>query len=363
MNSEVSNNLIFEGAPLLVYWEATRACDLACVHCRAEAIPHRHPFELSTQEAQGLLRQITHFGDTQLPHLVITGGDPLQRPDLCELIAYGRELELTISVTPAGTLRLTPELIRHFKEVGVSSLALSLDGSDALKHDAFRGVHGSFQWTLQAAQGTRTEGITLQINTMVTAQTLGDLPYIYDVVKGLGIVRWSLFFLIPMGRGRALEGITPEQSEKLLNWLCDLMESPETPFIVKTTEAHHVRRIAFLRMRSRGTAASEVVRTPVGHGFGVRDGNGVVFVSHIGQVYPSGFLPLAAGNVRRQSLVDIYRYSALFRSLRDVNRLKGKCGRCPFRAICGGSRARAYALTDDPLESDPLCLYQPTQAS
>jgi radical SAM protein len=308
---------------------------------------------------QTLFQQITQFGGKRLPHLVITGGDPLERPDLFELISYGRELGLSISVTPAGTQKLTPKVIGQLKAVGISSLGLSLDGSGAAKHDAFRGVQGSFQWTLQAARAAKAEGLPMQINTMVTAQTLDDLPHIHKAIEELEVERWALFFLIPIGRGQTLSEITPEQCEQLLNWLWDLAKAPATHFSLKTTEAHHFRRIAFVRMRRRKIESEVIRNTPVGRSFGVRDGNGIVFVSHVGQVYPSGFLPLAGGNICQESLVDIYRRSELFRSLRDVNRLKGKCGHCSFRAICGGSRARAYAITGDPLESDPLCVYEP----
>jgi len=349
----------YDRTPLLVYWEATQACDLACMHCRAEAVSHRHPLELSTEEAKLLLRQITEFGEERRPHLVITGGDPLQRPDLFELIAYGRELGLNISVTPAGTPRLTPEVVQQLKVAGISSLALSLDGSDASKHDTFRGVPGSFRWTVEAARATRSAGIALQVNTMVTPRTLDDLPQTYQVVQELDIARWALFFLIPMGRGQKLLEVTPVESERLLNWLCDLVESSDTHFAIKTTEAHHFRRIYYQRLRARGIEEKTVLKTPIGRGFGVRDGNGIVFVSHFGEVYPSGFLPLSAGNIHQQNLVEIYRHNGLFRALRDADRFKGKCGRCPFRAACGGSRARAYATTGDLLESDPLCVYQP----
>ncbi|HEX6385683.1 MAG TPA: radical SAM protein, partial [Anaerolineae bacterium] len=205
------SRFIFDRAPLLVYWEATRACDLACIHCRAEAVARRHPLELQTEEARRLLEQIAGFGGQRLPHLIITGGDPLQRSDLFALIAYGRQLGLTISVTPAGTRKLTAEVIRQLKATGIASLGLSLDGSNAARHDAFRGEQGSFQWTVRAAQVARAEAIPVQINTMVTAQTLEDLQCIYEAVKDLGIARWALFFLIATGRGQALAGITPEQ--------------------------------------------------------------------------------------------------------------------------------------------------------
>lgn len=352
---------VYDKAPLLIYWEATRACDLACIHCRAEAVAQRHPLELRTKEVKRFLDQITVFGWPRLPHLVITGGDPLQRPDLFELIAYGRSLSIPISVTPAGTEQLTPAVVEQLRASGVSSLGLSLDGSNGDLHDAFRGEPGSFRWTVEGAKAARANGLPVQVNTMVTARTLDDIPAIYEVVKELGIARWALFFLISTGRGQALEGITPAESERFLNWLWRL--APEAPFPIKTTEAHHYRRIAYLKMRSQDMTNEAILGSPVGRGFGIRDGNGIVFVSHVGAVYPSGFLPLAAGNVRRQSLVDIYRHSKLFRSLRDPDRLQGKCGRCEFRALCGGSRARAFAEGGHPLAADRLCPYQPRERS
>ena len=322
----------------------------------------RHPDELTTAEGQALLRQIAEFAGDSLPHLVITGGDPLRRPDLFELIAYGKSLGLSISVTPAGTQALTPTVIDQFEEAGVASLALSLDGSTPALHDAFRGVAGSFDWTICGARAIVGRSIPLQINTMVTAQTVHDLPEIYQVVKELGITRWALFHLISTGRGTGLAEISPAERERLLNWLIEISRAPETNFIIKTTEAHHYRRVAIQRMR-RHLSDERILSTPVGRGFGIRDGNGIVFVSHRGEVFPSGFLPLSAGNMRAASLVEIYRHSALFTSLRDPNQLQGKCGDCPFRLVCGGSRARAYAATGDPLASDPLCIYQPRAAT
>ncbi len=345
-------------APRLIYWEATQSCELACIHCRAAAMLRRDPNELTSAEARALLRQIVAFGGRSLPHLVITGGDPLRRPDLFELIAYGRSLGLSISVTPAGTAALTPQVIARFRQAGVASLALSLDGSTPELHDAFRGVTGSFGWTLAGAREIVAQGIPLQINTMVTAQTLADIPQIRAVIQDLGITRWALFFLIATGRGSALEQVSPAESERLLNWLWEVNRARETSFAIKTTEAHHYRRIALQRMQGR-LSEQEILQTPTGRGFGIRDGNGIVFVSHRGDVYPSGFMPLSAGNVRSQSLVELYRHSPLLRTLRDAEQLDGKCGDCSFRIICGGSRARAYAATGDPMASDPLCPYQP----
>ncbi len=339
----------YDERPLLIYWELTRACDLACRHCRAEAIPWRDPQELSTEEGAALLERLTAFGEP-LPHLVLTGGDPLKRPDLFELIAHARRLGFTVALTPSGTYALTEAVIARLKEVGIWMLALSLDGSDAARHDGLRGVPGSFEQTVRAARWAAAVGLPFQINTLVCAETLPDLPAIAERVAALGARRWSLFFLIPVGRGRLLQEISPEESERLMHWLIDL--APHVPFEIKTTEAHHYRRVVLQREGRHAPAAAR-------RGFGVRDGNGIMFISHIGEVYPSGFLPLPLGNVRQQDPVALYRAHPMFQALRDPDALKGKCGRCPFRVVCGGSRARAYAVTGDPLESDPLCPYQP----
>ena len=294
---------VFARAPLLIYWEATCACDLACRHCRAEVVAVRHPGELSTEEGRAMLREARRFGDPP-PHLVITGGDPLKRPDLWDLIAAAVEQGFGVSLAPSGTGLLTQEVIRRLAASGIQSLSLSLDGSTAGRHDAFRGVPGRFEVTLQAARWVRAVGIPLQINTLL------------DLAR-------------------------------------------DAPFAIKTTEVPHDRRVAVVRMRAAGMDDAVIARTPVGRGFGVRDGNGIMFVSHTGEVYPSGFLPLGAGNVRTSSIVELYRASPLFVRLRDVDRLTGKCGACPFKAICGGSRARAYAWSGDEMGSDPLCPYQP----
>lgn len=362
LEESIGSRWVFARAPQLIYWEITRACDLACIHCRAEAITRRSAWEFSTEEGQMLLRQIADFGGPRLPQVVITGGDPLQRPDLFDLIAYGRSLGLSMSATPAGTARLTPAVVDAFQAAGIASLALSLDGATAQSHDAFRGVNGSYAWTLDGARAVVERGIPLQINTMVTRDTAAELPAIYEVVRDLGITRWALFFLIATGRGQGLAEVTPAESERVLNWIWQRTVDPATPFAIKTTEAHHYRRIGFTKL-ARRAAPEEIIASPMGRGFGIRDGNGIVFVSHTGEIYPSGFLPLAAGNVRRgDSLVDVYRHHPLFVGLRDADRLEGKCGVCPFRRICGGSRARAYAATGNPLGSDPLCPYVPEGA-
>lgn len=342
--------------PLLIYWELTRACDLVCRHCRASAVPRRHPAELGTEEALALLDRLEGFGPP-LPHLVMTGGDILHRPDLEALVeaALGRGFPLSLS--PSATPRLTPAVLERWRGLGVASLSLSLDGASPQVHDGLRGVPGCFDWTLRLARRAVELGLALQINTLVCAETAGELPALYRLLEGLGIARWSLFFLVETGRGRVLKPLPPGRAERTLVWLWETARS--APFPIKTTEAHHFRRVGWVRLRRAGLPPEAIRRTPLGRGFGVRDGNGILFISHTGEVYPSGFLPLPVGNVRRESPVRLYRESRLFRALRDPDRYRGKCGACEFRYICGGSRARAFAHTGDPLGSDPLCPYRP----
>jgi len=350
--------MVYSEKPLLIYWELTRACDLACRHCRAEAMAQRDPRELSTSEGKGLLEKLREFGGRG-PHLVLTGGDPLKRPDLFDLLEYGRRLGLHMSVAPSGTQALTQEVLRRFKACGVESIGLSLDGSTAERHDSFRGVPGCFVRTIEAAQHARAEGLALQVNTLVTAETEADIPDIYKLVSRLNLMRWSLFYLIGVGRGGALREVSPEQCEALHHWLYYI--SKDAPFVVATTEAPHFRRVTLAGMRSAGIPLARIRETRAGRGFGIRDGNGIMFISHTGDICPSGFLPLVAGNVRTADVVEIYRDSEVFQNIRQTVRFKGKCGICEFREICGGSRARAYATTGDFLETDPLCTYEPNK--
>ena len=325
---------------------------------RAEAIARRDPRELTTSEAKGLLEKLREFGGRG-PHLVLTGGDPLKRPDFFDLLEYGQKLGLDMSVAPSGTQALTQEVLRRFKACGVESIGLSLDGSTAERHDSFRGVPGCFVRTIEAAQHARAEGLALQVNTLVTAETEADIPDIYKLVSRLGLMRWSLFYLIGVGRGGALREVSPEQCEDLHHWLYDI--SKDAPFVVATTEAPHFRRVAIQKLRAEGIPLAGIRGSSVGKGFGVRDGNGIMFISHTGDVYPSGFLPLVAGDVRTADVVEIYRHSEVFQNIRQTTKFKGKCGICEFREVCGGSRARAYELTSDFLETDPLSAYEPNR--
>jgi radical SAM protein with 4Fe4S-binding SPASM domain len=239
----------------------------------------------------------------------------------------------------------------------MQSMSLSLDGSTAERHDTFRGVPGCYDTTLQAARWVGGLKIPLQLNTLVTADTLADLDALYALAGALGVMRWSLFFLIPVGRGRALPEITPDQAESVMTWMA--AQARVAPFAIAATEAPHFRRVALEQAQSGEGSAAAVRRGSIGRGFGIRDGNGVLFVSHHGEVTPAGFLPVVTGNVRTESLVDLYRGHEVFVALRDPSRLQGKCGRCEYRAPCGGSRARAFAHSGDYLGSDPLCAYQP----
>ncbi len=349
----------YQQSPLLVYWEMTQSCPLACQHCRASAIPHRDPRELTTEEGFRFLERLARFGDT-LPHLVLTGGDPLQRPDLFDLIAKAHSLGLTVAVTPAGTPHLTKEIIERFKESHVWMMALSIDGSSPARHDRVRGVDGSFDNTVRAVHWAREVGLPLQINTLVCDQTVEDLPPLYERLKEMGIAQWALFFLIQVGRGEVLKEVDPEKSEEIMRWATDMSKS--APFRIRTTEAPHYRRMVSQWETAEQRAGHAVQKNEhIRQAHGVRDGNGIMFVSHIGEIYPSGFLPLKVGSVRRDDPVEVYRSAPLLLQLRDADQLKGKCGLCEYRNICGGSRARAYAATGDPMESDRLCPYEPAK--
>nr|WP_324664368.1 radical SAM protein [Haloarcula sp. CK38] len=337
--------------PMVLIWEVTQACELACEHCRADAKPGRHPDELSTAEGKALLDDVREFSENQL--VVLSGGDPMQRPDLVELVEYGTDIGLTMTLTPSGTSALTADSIEALSAAGLKRMAVSLDGATADAHDAFRGERGSFEETLRAARAATRAGLPLQINTTVCAGTVDELPAIAELVADLGAVLWSVFFLVPVGRGRILDPVSPQRTEDVMTWLHDIRA--DVPFGIKTTEAPHYRRVG-LEAREQPTDDQ-----PPGakRRAGIIAGDGFAFVSHTGDIYPSGFLPKAAGDVRTDDIVDVYRNADLFEALRDRDRLTGKCGACEYRHVCGGSRSRAYAATGDPLASDPLCAHVP----
>jgi radical SAM protein len=356
-------------SPFTLAWEITRACALSCLHCRAVAQPRRDPRELTTEEALRVIDQIRDTGD---PILVVTGGDPLMRRDVFDLLAYAVQKGLRTSLTPTATALVTPRNLKRVRETGVRRVGISLDGPTAEVHDAFRGFHGAFQRTLDIMQDVAAAGLSLQINTTVTRHNLHVLEAMPDIVARSGAVQWSVFFLVPTGRGKVEDMISPQDHERLYNWLYDL--SRTAPFDIKSTAAPAYRRVAIQRARAeQPEQPGQGARPVAGAGYrfqdgldrpalGINDGKGFAFISHVGDVFPSGFLPLPAGNVRERPFAGIYRDSELFQRLRDPSLLKGKCGRCEFREVCGGSRARAYGVTGDYLEADPSCAYEPAAA-
>lgn len=347
----------FDQAPVLLIWEVTRACALACQHCRASAIDSRDPRELSLDEGRKLIDDVADMGT---PLIVFTGGDPLQRADLEDLIRHAKARHLKVGTIPATTSRLTRERILSLRDAGADQLALSVDAENAVKHDAFRGVPGTFDKVIEAAGWILESGAALQANTVFGAWNADDFDAVADLIERLGVVFWEVFFLVPTGRGSALQGCSPAQFEQLFEELYRF--SQRSACVIKVTEGQHLRRFVAERERTEPAEAARARAKLMIAGRPVNSGNGFCFVDHLGNVCPSGFLPLDCGNVRDRPVTDIYRHHPTFVELRQPHRLKGKCGVCGFRDACsGGSRARAYALTGDYLAEEPFCLYQPGQ--
>lgn len=367
----------FAKSPFVAIWETTRACDLACRHCRAEAIPEPQPGELSTEEGLILLDEVAEMGT---PICILSGGDPAKREDLCQLVAHGDGLGMRMATIPAATPLLTRRLVSNLKDAGLAQMALSLDGPTAEIHDKFRGVQGAFQHTMRGAEWAREVQLPLQINTTFSSYNLDCFEQMAEIVGELGAVFWEVFFLVPTGRGREVGQMTAGQFESLFRKLAEY--SNKVDFIVKITEAPHYRRY-LVQEHSRRTRkvmveeSSETnqgqlpwhMRRDFGPGGsiglapkGVNAGNGHLFVSYDGNVFPSGFLPVPCGNIREASLKEIYRTHPVFLELRNPGLLKGKCRVCAYRDICGGSRARAFAMTGDYLAEEPFCAYEPHPA-
>ncbi len=356
--------------PFIVIWEVTRACQLECLHCRAEAQHHRDPLELTFEEGKKLMDEIYEMGN---PIFVLTGGDPLERPDIFEIAKYAKQKGIHVSLAPAATANVTKEVMQKAKDVGLSRWAFSLDGHTAEIHDRFRGISGPFDLTMKLINYLHELGMPIQINTTISRYNYEYLDEMAEMIKQLHCVLWSLFFLIPTGRGKATDMISPAEHEKVLGWL--YKQSKTVPFDIKTTEAQFYRRVVIQnKMREKTSTGNKdailyedaltggLINKIDGLGRGpkgVNAGNGYVFISHTGDVFPSGFLPLKAGNVRQMPLATIYRESEIFRNLRNPDAYKGKCGVCEFRYVCGGSRARAYSVTGDYMESEPNCVYIP----
>jgi len=362
----------FNQRPFLVIWETTRACDLACVHCRAEANPRPEPDELSHEEALRLVREVREMG---APILVFSGGDPLKRSDLNELLRYAKSLGLRTGTIPAVTPNLTRERLVKLKEIGLDQIAFSLDAASAKVHDEFRRVQGVFDRTLEAVRWANELGMNVQINSLINLHNLERIDELVKLIEKLNIVFWEVFFLVPVGRGKELTLLSAPKFEEAFEKIYQL--SQHCKFVIKVTEAPHYRRFIFEKeMAKRGvelrTLSDISSRLPafmvqahgprgsIGHSpQSVNSGKGFIFISYRGDVFPSGFLPVLAGSVRKQNLSEIYRNSPVLRELRDSSLLKGKCGLCVYKDMCGGSRSRVYALTGDYLEADLSCAYDP----
>ncbi len=367
--------------PFMIIWETTQACDLACRHCRAEAQPNLHPDSLNFEQAKTLLNQAQSFGKPS-PIFIFTGGDPFKRSDIFDLVSYASDIGLAVAVSPSGTPLLTKENLLRLKESGTKAISLSVDASTPARHDDFRQVPGSFELTINGWQAAREIGLKLQVNTTVTRYNLKDLAHIFKLVQELGAMTWSLFFLVPTGRALESDEVSPTEYEAVMHFLYDVSKY----ISAKPTEGHHYKRVVLQRsildkkglpledyiavhpvyyelkaeldriVAEKGlTPRESIKRTPM-H---INAGSGFVFISHLGEVFPSGFMPVKAGNVKEKSLVDIYREAPLFKTLRDPGQLEGRCGLCEFSGVCGGSRSRAYAVTGNPMAEEPFCTYEP----
>ena len=337
----------FAQRPFILFWEVTRACALACRHCRAVAQPRADQDELTPEEALRLVDEIAELAPAML---VLTGGDPMMRRDLPEIIAAAAGRGLRVGLSPAATARLLHADMAALKQAGVSSLSLSLDGATAESHDRFRGVPHTFERTLQAARAAKQAGIMLQVNTTLSRSTLPEFPAFAELMRReVQPDVWSIFVLVPTGRAGVEDLPGADELEQVWQQLLQLRS--ELPFAVKTTEGHHYRRVLLQAAKAGGEAPRHLIPT--------RDGKGVLFISHTGDVQPSGFLPVTLGNVRRDRLAELYRRHPVMLQLRDDDALGGKCGRCEFRHVCGGSRARAYGVAGDMLAAEPLCNYIP----
>ena len=355
----------FHRNPLMFYYEVTLACDLVCKHCRASAQECAHPEELSHAQAKALIDQVASF--PRPPMMVFTGGDPLKRPDLFDLLRHAVGRGIRPALTPSATPLATYEAFRRAREAGVGALGISLDGADAPTHDAFRGFEGSFDRTLEMLDNARKLGMAVQVNTTITRRNAAQVDAMAELLAGRGIAMWAVFFLVPVGRGVEEERIRPQEYEEVFARLWH--HAQHRPYAVKTTEAPHYRRFVLQQggdplAGPEGEGRAQIARRR-GHRapLGVGDGKGVMFVSHTGEIFPAGFLPLLCGRFPNDSVVDVYQNQPTFQALRNPDGFKGRCGYCEYRYVCGGSRARAYAVTGDALATEPDCVYVPDRSA
>ncbi|MHB1868880.1 MAG: TIGR04053 family radical SAM/SPASM domain-containing protein [Nitrososphaerales archaeon] len=361
---------MFHSKPILVFWETTRACPLSCVHCRASAISDPLPGELTFNEGLNLIDQIASFGKPY-PTMILTGGDPLMRKDLFNLMAYASKIGVNFAASPAVSNLLTFDTLQRIKHAGATSISVSLDGATSETHESIRRIEGTFDRTMETILKARDLGLPIQVNTTVMKRNLHELPAIFHLIKTLGIKVWEVFFLIRTGRGSDQYDLTPYEYQSACNFLYD---ASHYGLIIRCVEAPFIRRV--IKERLAGTVSdlsgdetysklrTDLLELEGAHGqssstLGLRgtlDGDGIIFVGHDGTIYPGGFVPVAIGNVRQDRLVDVYRSSELLMNIR-ARKFSGFCGECDLREICGGSRARAYSGQGDPLSSDPACIY------
>jgi len=359
--------------PMLVFWETTRACQLACLHCRASATSEPLPGELSTEEGKAFIDQVAGFG-RPFPILVLTGGDCLLRADIFELVDYATSLGVPVALSPSVTPQLTPQMIERIVASGVKAVSISLDGAFPATHEGVRGISGHFQKTVDAIRALSAAGLTVQVNTTVMRSNVDELAKIALLVQEAGAHIWEVFFLVQVGRGVITEAITPDEHEDISHFLFD---ASQYGFIIRTVEAPFFRRVVTRRLAGDSSPTNdlyiklsnelvELMGAPVqrvrAHTTATRDGKGIVFIAYDGDVYPAGFLPQSLGNVRTTPIAEIYQTNPLLLQIR-ASEFSGRCGYCEYSDLCGGSRARAFAATGDALGEDPACAYQPKAIS
>lgn len=346
-----------DGTPKLrlIAWEVTRACNLVCKHCRAEAITEAPPGELSTEEAKAL---IDTFPETGSPIIIFTGGEPLMRKDVFELVRYARDKGLRCVMAPNGTL-ITPEIAQEMKESGIARCSISIDAPEAESHDLFRGVPGAFKAALQGIEYLKEAGIEFQINTTVTKNNIHSFKDTFKLAEDLGSSAWHIFLLVPMGRAAKLldQVITAKEYEEVLNWFYDFRKT--TDMHLKATCAPHYYRIMRQRAKEEGIAVTPEVFGMDALTRGCLGGTGFCFISHSGQVQPCGYLELDCGNIRDTPFPEIWRNSKPFQQFRTPSEYEGKCGHCEYHRVCGGCRARAHSISDNYMAEEPLCTYAP----